>query len=227
MTMSANHGSLVITDQSIIEAFKKDPHNTFLVSFPRTGSHWLRMLMELYFCRPSLVRVFYYPGKNDYLTLHTHDLELDAENNRVIYLYRDPIDTVYSQIRYHKEDTNNPEKIAYWSDLYGRHLEKWLHQERFTRQKTIVRYERFKASAHDEFRKICDHFEEPFEKERFESLMSMVSKGHVNEKTVHDPQVINLSKKYSEGRKRFHDEQGEFVWQVLLNGRGHLKNDFI
>lgn len=226
MTMRPNHGSVVITDQSTIEAFKNDPDNTFLVSFPRTGSHWLRILMELYFGRPSLVRVFYYPDQNDYLTLHTHDLELDAESGRVIYLYRNPVDTIYSQLRYHKEDTNNLERIAYWSDLYGRHLDKWLHQERFTRLKTIVRYERFKAYAYDEFRKICDHFDEPFGIERLESVMSRVSKKQVNKKTVHDPQVINLSEEYSEGRKKFHDKQGGLVWQVLLNGREYLQEDF-
>lgn len=226
ITMRDNFGSVVINDQTIIEAFKNDPNNTLLVSFPRTGSHWLRMVMELYFGRPSLVRVFYYPQQNDYLSLHTHDLELDEESGSVIYLYRDPVDTIYSQLKYHKEDTNKHETIAYWSDLYGRHLDKWLHQERFTRLKAIVRYEQFKASPYDEFRKICDHFGEPFETERFESIMSRVSKKHVNEKTVHDPQVINLSEKYAEERKRFNDEKGGFVWQVLLNGREYLQEKF-
>ena len=224
-TMDHDHNSIVITDQSTIEAFKNDPNHTLLVSFPRTGSHWLRMLMELYFGRPSLVRIFYYPEKNDYLTLHTHDLELDAECRSVIYLYRDPVNTVYSQLRYHKEDINNRDRITYWSDLYGRHLAKWLHQEGFTRKKTIVRYERFKDPGNDEFRKICDHFKEPFEKERLDLAMSRVSKEHVQEKTVHDQQVINLTRQYTEERKRFHDRQGGFVWQVLFDGREHLRKD--
>ncbi|MGA1864746.1 MAG: sulfotransferase family protein [bacterium] len=226
ITTGDNPGSLVITDQLTIEAFKNDPDNTFLVSFPRTGSHWLRMLMELYFGRPSLVRVFYYPEQNDYLSLHTHDLELNAENRSVIYLYRDPVDTIYSQLMYHKEDTDNRERIAYWSDLYGRHLDKWLYLERFTRLKTIVRYERLKTSPFDEFPKICDHFGKPFQKERFESVLSRVSKKHVNAKTLHDPQVINLSQKYAEERKNFNEGKGMFVWKVLLNGREYLQENF-
>jgi hypothetical protein len=184
------------------------------------------MIMELYFGRPSLVRAFYYPEKNDYLSLHTHDLDLNEENGSVIYLYRDPVDTIYSQLSYHKEDTKNHGRIAFWSDLYGRHLDRWLHQERFTRLKTIVKYERFKSTPYDEFRKICDHFEEPFETDRLESLMSKVSKRQVNKKTVHDPQVINLSEKYAEERKKFNEEKGRFVWQVLLDGREYLQKYF-
>ena len=116
--------SIAINNNKIIEKFSANHQNTFLVSFPRTGSHWLRMMMELYFERPSLVRIFYYPERKAYLTLHTHDLNLDVERSNVIYLYRDPVDTIYSQLQYHKEDIYDQERIAFWSDFYGRHLDK-------------------------------------------------------------------------------------------------------
>ena len=64
--MFPQNRSIFITDEAIISAFTRDPENTFLVSFPRTGSHWLRMLTELYFERPSLLRVFYYYNRRDY-----------------------------------------------------------------------------------------------------------------------------------------------------------------
>jgi hypothetical protein len=224
--LDARHGSVAIEDQSVIQAFEKNPNNTFLISFPRTGSHWLRMLMELYFGRPSLVRVFYYPECNDYLTLHTHDLELDVERDNVIYLYRDAVDTIYSQLRYHNEDMHNRVRIAYWADLYGRHLDKWLHKEKFTKFKTILRYEGLKTAAEGEFQKVCNHFSEPFDTTLFKSVFRRVSKEHVKEKTLHDRQVTNLSKKYSETREHFFEQQGEFVWQVLLNAREYLRQDF-
>ena len=132
------NASFVINDQSVIEAFTKDSTNTLLISFPRTGSHWLRMLAELYFGRPSLVRVFYYPNRQDYLFLHTHDLDLSVKSSRVIYLYRAPVDTIYSQLRYYDESPNDRARVIYWADLYGRHLDKWLCSERFTTQKTIL-----------------------------------------------------------------------------------------
>ncbi len=98
--------STTVTDPRILRRFLADLDSPVLVSFPRTGSHWLRMTMELYFERPSLVRVFYYPDRTNYLTLHTHDLPgvlpedigADIERSNVIYLYRDPVDTVTGAI---------------------------------------------------------------------------------------------------------------------------------
>ena len=49
--------SRIINKQNVDLAYE-DITFPFLVSFPRTGSHWLRMLMELYFDKPSLTRSF-------------------------------------------------------------------------------------------------------------------------------------------------------------------------
>ena len=215
-----------ITDRSILEAYKADPNNSFFISFPRTGSHWLRMLMELYFGRPSLTRVFYYPERTDYLTLHTHDLDLDVERSRVIYLYRDPVDTIYSQLQYHKEDTESRERITYWAALYGRHLDKWLHQETFTSTKTVVRYEEFIVDIAKEFRKICEHFGSEFQLEKIERAAKGISKERVKKKTRHNPQVMDVGQTYESQRRSFRQAQGDVVWQAVLDGREHLQQDF-
>lgn len=221
-----HHPSVLVNDRGLIESFIADPGNTFLVSFPRTGSHWLRMIMELYFGRPSLVRVFFCPERRDYLTLHTHDLELDVQRSQVIYLYRHPVDTIYSQMQYHEESIDDRSRIAYWSDLYGRHLDKWLHRESFTERKTVVRYEGFKESLAEEFGRICTHFASTLEVERLETVAAQVTKEMVKEKAPHDPQVMNLTRLYEEKRNRFRAEHGQFVWQVLLDGREHLAQSF-
>ena len=49
-----------ISDQKIWQKYTSNPEFPYLVSFPRTGSHWLRNVMELYFEKPSLTRVFLY-----------------------------------------------------------------------------------------------------------------------------------------------------------------------
>jgi hypothetical protein len=215
-----------VRDSSVIEAFVSDPDNTFLVSFPRTGSHWLRMLMELYFEQPSLVRVFFYPEVEDYLTLHTHDLDLDVERRRVIYLYREPVATIYSQLQYHEEDLDNPDRIAHWSTLYGCHLEKWLTAESFTEQKTLVRYDRLKANTAAEFTKVCNHFSVDFDADRFDTIAEQVSKQRVNERTEHDSQVVNLRKSYEKKRTQFRKEHGTQVWNFVLDGRSNLASHF-
>lgn len=217
---------MAVSDPQVIASFVANPDNTFLVSFPRTGSHWLRMIMELYFGRPSLVRVFYYPRRRDYLTLHTHDLELDVQRTHVIYLYRDPIDTIYSQLHYHREPMGQRDRIAYWTELYGRHLDKWLCRETFTQQKTVVRYERLMDNTAEEFSKICHHFGAPLQSIQLQQATAKVTKEDVKRKTPHDTQVVDLAPLYKEGRDRFRAEHGSFVWQTILDGRGHLQQHF-
>lgn len=221
------NGSIGITNPDILRNFTNNHNATFLISFPRTGSHWLRMIMELYFQRPSLTRVFYYPKCTDYLTLHTHDMDLDLCRKSVIYIYRDPIDTIYSQLSYYNEDIDNPEKIEHWSEIYGSHLDKWLHKENFTISKTVIRYDQLKENMANEFAKICAHFSFEFDTDRLKEVVFQVSKENVKEKTTYDDQVINLSKTYQEERNRFRVEHGDIVWQILLKGRKYLKNDFL
>lgn len=211
-------------DIKVIKKFANDPDFPYLVSFPRTGSHWLRMLIELYFERPLLTRTFFYPEKDNYLLLHTHDLELDVKRKNVIYIYRDPVDTIYSQLKYHKEDSKD--RIIYWSDLYGRHLDKWLHQETITQKKTVIRYKKLKEDMPAEFSKICSHFNVDLDADRLTQIASQISKEKVKEKTTHDSQVVNLAKSYEDTRETFREKYGDFVWTTLLNDHEHLKKDF-
>jgi hypothetical protein len=160
------------------------------------------------------------------MLLHTHDLELDVVRSDVIYLYRDPVDTVYSQLRYHREDSTNGARIAYWSDLYGRHLDKWLHEESFTERKTVVTYEGLKADIVGEFSKLCKHFGVTLDAERLQVVAEHVTKKRVKEKTDHDEQVVDLAEDHNVRRSRFRVDQSDYVWEALLNGREHLRQNF-
>ena len=219
-------GSIAITDQSTIENYISDAENTFLVSFPRTGSHWLRMIMELYFKRPSLVRVFYYPECTDYLTLHTHDMDLDVTRSHVIYLYRDTIDTIYSQLRYYGEDINDTGRVKYWSDIYGHHLTKWLLDEDFTVKKTIVKYERMLSNIQEEFKKVCDHFSIAYDSINLEEVVNKVSKKELKKKTLHDLQVVNLTSDYQIAKDIFRDNNSDLVLDCIFSKNVLLKPYF-
>lgn len=218
--------SVSVDDAQVIQAFVENPASPFLVSFPRTGSHWLRMVMELYFERPSLVRVFYYPKRRDYLTLHTHDMDLEVERLNVIYLYREPVDTVYSQMSYEKDDLEALDRIRHWSDLYGRHLEKWLNTETFTARKTVIRYDRLRDTPEPEFAKICAHFGQTLDSNRLAEAMSRVTKEKVKEKTPHDPSVITLGASYEDTRHAFREKHAALVWETVLDGRARLRGAF-
>jgi len=219
-------GSTAVTDRRIIKDYTENPDFPFLVSFPRTGSHWLRMLMELYFERPSLVRIFYFPERKDYLCLHTHDLNLDVFRKNVIYLYRDPIPTIYSQMKYENENLNDISRIKYWTELYKRHLKKWLIEETVSEKKTIIRYECLKQDLSMEFKKIADFFGEGFDRDKVLSVAERISKVEVKNKTIHDKKVVNLAPTYARGRQIFFDKYGSYITGHLFSEEPVLENFF-
>lgn len=219
-------GSLAVTDPKALDKYIGDPSFPFLVSFPRTGSHWLRMLMELYFERPSLVRVFYFKDRKDYLCLHTHDMGLDVSRLNVIYLYRDPVPTVYSQMMYDKEDTADPARVEHWARYYGRHLDKWLLSEKVSEKKTIVRYERMMKDMPSEFAKITAHFGEALNTGKLASASSRVSKKEVKSKTAHDNQVVNMDAHYADAREAFSKKFGPLIEKVIFEASPGLKKFF-
>ena len=228
LSESANDadGSVSISDPKVLQRYTDDPSFPFLVSFPRTGSHWLRMIMELYFGRPLLTRTFFNKDRTDYLLLHTHDIDLDIMRGNVVYLYRDPVDTVFSQLMYYKEDITDEERVRHWAGLYGRHLAKWLHDNGFTEKLTVVKYERLRDDPAAEFKKITDHFGVEFDGTRLDEALKGATKEKLKEKTGHDPQVVNLKADYSAKRKQFRTESEGLVWEELLSGREYLKKDF-
>ena len=200
----------------IVKRITADPSFPRLISFPRTGSHWLRMMMELYFEKPSLVRTFYFHNIKEFTCYHRHDEDLSIQDARnVLYLYRNPTDTVFSQMNYYRENTNDKSRIQHWANLYGRHLNKWLLEERFTEKKNVVKYENLKQDINSEFKKICDHFSEQFSEAKLEKVVDRVSKESLKKKTQHDQQVVNLSESYEGARLLFRSENKDLVCEQV------------
>ena len=219
--------SIKISDQKLISSLTDNLDFPFLVSFPRTGSHWLRMLMELYFEKPGLVRVFYYRDCKEFTCYHTHDEDLQLEGRtNVLYLYRDPVDTVYSQLNYYKEKILDEARVDFWSDLYARHLHKWLYGEKLTTKKTLITYEGLKENIVNEFRKVTAHFEEELDVEKITSVGEQVSKSSLKKKTAHDKQVVNLDSGYADTREFFRSEMGDRVRNHVLAVDSRLASCF-
>ncbi len=215
-----------MNDLNLIEAFTVRLDFPYMVSFSRTGSHWLRMTMELYFEKPSLTRAFYFKNATDFTCYHTHDMDLKVERESVIYLYRDPVETVYSQLRYYNENLDDGERRLYWTSLYARHLSKWLVKDDFTRKKTIITYEGMKSDMHGEIKKICKHFEKDFEPERLDSVLAKVTKDELKKKTKHDHQVVNLTDSYRNEREVFRNKYGNSIIDDLHFAERGLENIF-
>ena len=208
--------SEMTANSAIVSQALEDPWFPVLVSFPRTGSHWLRMMMELYFDRPTLVRAFYFLQSRDYLAFHTHDLDLKTQRKSVIYLYRDPVDTVYSQLKYHGRSLDDAEAMQQWCVLYGKHLSKWMIGDCYSERKTIITYERLRNSLWEEFGCVVEHFGKELDKQKLASVANQVTRDEVKDRTRHDPQVISRERTYSESREEFRNSYGAKVLDLVL-----------
>jgi hypothetical protein len=210
-------GSMSVNDPEVIKSCIGDPDFPYLVSFSRTGSHWLRMIMELYFEKPSLVRAFYFKDATDFTCYHSHDMDLQLRRQNVIYLYRDPVETVYSQLGYYQEDPDDSERRRHWTDLYARHLAKWLVRDDFTKMKTVITYEGMKSNMHGEIKKVCAHFGKDFDPVKLDAVLARVSKDELKKKTKHDQQVVNLSGEYQLARAKFKDKYGAGIFSEICS----------
>lgn len=222
--LSAN--SMRVTEVDEIQKFINEVNNPFLISFPRTGSHWLRMMMELYFEQPSLVRVFYYKDRKNYLTYHTHDLDFSVYRKNVIYLYRNPAPTIYSQMMYNKENLYDIKRVQYWTRQYGKHLKKWLIDEQVSQHKTILKYENLVNDIDSEFLKLANHFGYSLNPAKLQQVVQQVSSKEVKKKTQHDRQVISKNDSYNNSRREFISQNQELIDTLILETDPKL-SDFL
>jgi hypothetical protein len=105
-------------------------------------------------------------------------------------------------------------------------LDKWLHSENFTVQKTILRYEGLVSDISSEFVKVTTHFNESLDISRLQLSANKTTKDVTKRKTAHDAQVVNLNDQYEITRQEFSNLHGQYVWKMLLLNREHLRKDF-
>ena len=207
------------------------------ISYPRTGSHWINAVMELYFDRPRLRErrtTFMDKSRTDWMWFHDHDHpRLDIARNADLYLYRDPVETVFSYLNYqHNEAMRKPffgrrEKKAFTDfdaaeieaecHSYRANLEKWLAPGR---SRAAVRHDRFKSDRHGEFRKITDVFGQPFDAARCDAAFSRVTQEALVEQ-MGDRIPLGkhmLSDDYRTGREHFRETWSARVREICCAG---------
>lgn len=116
-----------------------------LVSYPRCGSHYLRSLMEDY----SGMRDYSWTsrGSGAFWCNHIHDRASArtpwSYTGKVIHLYRDPVDVVYSLAEYHQVDDGFipfDQKWDHFADQYLAHCRKYFTKN-IAEEKFTIRYE--------------------------------------------------------------------------------------
>lgn len=215
--------SVGVTDGNVINAFAADPDSPYLVSFPRTGGAWLRMMIELALDRPTLTRVYFLQDRTDYVLLHTHDNDLSLRRRSVIYLYRDPVDTVYSQLSFGGKDLADETVVGECAERYGQHLWKWLVAEDFAKKKTLLRYDRLKENVTDEMRRVGDHLSIYASDERFHAAAVIADKGTMKRNTAFDTKIMRVDEEYEVSRERFKKDFAKLVWRWVLDDREEIE----
>lgn len=219
-------------DNLVLNYLNKYPNLPYFISYPRTGSHWIRYVMEKYFKTPSLVMIYEYINATNFTCYHTHDLNNDGtslsniKKDNIIYLYRDPVDTIYSMIRYHKQNQNDVNLIKMHSKCYKEHLLKYLVHDDFTKNKVVLKYENFKKDFTTEFKKLCDYFEFKFDKEILEKIISGLDKTKIKNETTNRYANIDDSTGYDISREEFKKKHTDLIHNIFFNKDSKINKFF-
>jgi len=202
--------------------------------------------MEIYFNRPRLRRhrtSYVDPSRKDWLYFHDHDLYLTNRNHKTLYLYRSPTDTIFSLLSYnitahrtkqsiidmsHLKSIREVEKhhVQAISSVYHDHLFYYLIRPGYAQK--FIRYEKLIDDSSDEFNKIAEFFNIPYDQTRFLKTKAQITKKKVLEAGErrggdHGMRSDMLKNKYNEDRQNFVEKWGSLINEIVLTDR---INDF-
>lgn len=186
-----------------------------LVSFPRTGSHWLRIIIELYSGKSILNRPLLVQSQKSIIN-HSHDNELTECWNSVIYLYRNPIDTIYSQLQYYSISLENINAITFWSIRYAAHLSHWVFIEDRSEEKIFLTYEKLKNNPQDELKKVFNFLKLDYEYNRVDGIYQKVDKNFTKSVVQHDKKVVSDSEEYLLQKSIFIERYRKYILELFL-----------
>lgn len=171
-----------------------------LVSFPRTGSHWFRYIMEMITGTPAIVSSYYFPNPENCWGLHIHDRWLDNNDvpptrdlHNVIYLFREGKDTVYSMLRYDKTipdswdgETNDliDREVMAVTSQYESHLLRWRFNRQDIHSCLEVRYEDMTKDTKKVFESVMKFLSLECDNERLEYAIQNATKKNIDELIV-------------------------------------------
>jgi hypothetical protein len=200
-------------------------NNVTYVGLSRSGSHWIRLVLEHYMGGNSPLSNFLGSAINTNNFRATHDLQLDFVADYVIYLYRNPIDCIYSNLKYDEIDTNVDciSKIDYYLDIWIRHIQKWIYDENFTKDKVILCYEKLKNDFNNEFSKLLIFLNLQVNTEKIEEGNNIYTKSKIK-KIVRDDRVINNELNYEIDRELFTQKYKNYIYDKLPINHSKLLN---
>ena len=193
------------------------------VSIPRSGCNWLQAVMELYFNRHRAFKGENTPTwlESKYenpMWMHTHDNfnhENISTNKPAIFLWRDPVDTIYSLAKLQKNE-NNPSAILGWCGRFARCYKKWAIDQKNV---LVVKYENVLEHPMQEMKRISEWHGVEFNEAQARRALEIVGdKRSVNEKNGTNKAFKNQdshTKPYEQERERFRDVYGSMIKETV------------
>jgi len=223
-------GNAWIAKEGVEANYTADPAFPYFISFPRTGSHHVKLFLELYFSRPLLNTTFFFPEKTDCLLRHGHDIVCTLKRDVTIYLYRNVVDTAFSYMNYHRSINVNRFNTEFGAatfkpyivavvEKYKKHL---VHWKGITSHP--INYDLFakRDFGHSGLKAVIKLLGGTFDKEKAIVCLDRLTKERANILTKDVPaakgrQIVQNSEAYEEARTRFRNEYGAFVQKVFAS----------
>lgn len=198
------------------------------VSIPRSGCNWFQAVMEIYFNRHRGMK---HPESPSWMTgpivdpmwAHTHDnfnlMDITVEEDRkVIFLHRNPTDTIYSLMRLQNVAPSSG-TIGIFIDRWNRCYRKWTTPQglssRGCNNPLVISYEEAMVDNLGTMKKVSEHFGKEFDEVRAKYAFETVGDiKKTNEKNGDRPAFKNKSSgtpAYIAQRKNFQDDWSAFI----------------
>ena len=196
----------------------------YYVGVSRSGCHWLRIVLEDYTennsplsnhlgCIDEPIQLMYKRVEAGEFK-GTHDMDLDYKTDCVVYLYRNPIDCIFSNLKYDGTDISDRKAVDYYLNIWIAHISKWVYDENFTKEKVVLCYENMMEDFVSEFSKLLRFLLIPIDESKIIKSRDKYTKSKIRD-IIHDKKVINIEPDYDKQRLQFKELHGMYIYDKL------------
>ena len=188
--------------------YKPEDFPITVISYPRCGYHWLAMIIELITHKPCYYHAFFYPNTVPW-GKYSHDINSDIfpysnegtfqtlNTEKVLFLYRHPVDTIISWLIFNKEkelyqvNNINIERLCQGYKLF---LDVWYQiPHLYSRGVKSICYITYNHISNPLFIEYILHFLELEIKEDIATVINKVTKDYVtNILKVHNSRIVTF-----------------------------------
>jgi len=216
---------------------RRYPDRPFLISFPRSGTHWMMIVLECYF-QESIVTEDTPWSDNQRIwpkILVVHDL-IDEDypaTNFIVKYRKDPVAAVFSYAYKHvlssfhpnplhahgaKSDWETPEFFMLRARQYAEWLDKYLFR---LEPKDSYTYEDMLQDMPSVLRKICSFLDEEFDEESCARVLREVTREKCRE-LLPTHQMYRVDR-YDDLKREFSSRYTDLIWDTVTSPGPHIK----